>query len=302
MNTKLLQQLEQVEKLATSGRVARALHQPLRYLNAQAFLKFIYPKTHRGQFKKAFTFFGQPMELLLPAATDIYLTGGKTHDSEIRLARYMIRELKPGQVYVDIGAHFGYYTLLASKLVGDSGRVYAFEAAKNTYSVLEKNTAALPHVKAIHNAMSDKAEKITFYEFPVLYSEYNSMHIEQFENESWIKKYQPSKTEVQAVTLDSFTGQQQLQAHFIKIDVEGAEDKVIAGGREMFTKQAPVVVMEFLSESRLNKPHFAAMGVLKGLGYHTFAIDNKGGLVTVDDVEAYFKQQGMESDNIVFKK
>lgn len=302
MSTELMQQLQQVQRLATSGKAARALHHPLRYLNAMAFLKMVYPRTHRGVFKKATTFFGQTMELLLPAATDIYLTGGKTHDSEIRLAAYMIRTIKPGQVYIDIGAHFGYYTLLAAKLAGTGGKVYAFEAARNTFGVLNRNVSGQPHIKGIHNAVSDVNETISFYEFPVLYSEYNSMNVGQFENEAWISKYQPTQTEVKAVRLDDFIKKEQVIPVFIKIDVEGAEDKVIAGGLETFKTHSPIVVMEFLSQERLNGPHHKAAEMLKGLGYNTFIIDKDGNPEPVGNIGSYFAGNGIESDNIVFIK
>lgn len=302
MSTELMQQLQQVQRLATSGKVVRALHHPLRYLNAMAFLKMVYPRTHRGVFKKATTFFGQTMELLLPAATDIYLTGGKTHDSEIRLAAYMIRTIKPGQVYIDIGAHFGYYTLLAAKLAGANGKVYAFEAAKNTFGVLNANVSGLQHVKGIHNAVSDVNETISFYEFPVLYSEYNSMNVGQFENEAWISKYKPAKTEVKAIRLDDFINEEKANPAFIKIDVEGAEDKVIAGGMETFKMCAPVIVMEFLSAERLNGPHHKAVELLKGLGYSTYIINKEGNPEPVSNIGSYFAGNGIESDNIVFIK
>jgi len=302
MSTELMQQLQQVQRLATSGKAARALHHPIRYLNAMAFLKMVYPRTHKGVFKKATTFFGQPMELLLPAATDIYLTGGKTHDSEIRLAAFMINTIQPGQTYIDIGAHFGYYTLLAAKLTGSSGKVFAFEAAKNTFGVLNRNAAGLQQVKAMHNAVSDSSETISFYEFPVLYSEYNSMNVGQFENEAWINKYKPAKTEVKAVRLDDFVKQQQVVPSFIKIDVEGAEDKVIAGGLETFGKHAPVIVMEFLSAERLNAPHQAAANLLKELGYKTYIINKEGKQEVITDIGSYFAANDIESDNIVFIK
>ncbi len=298
----LIQQLQQVQRLATSGKAARALHHPLRYLNAMAYLKVIYPRTHKGVFKKATTFFGQKMELLLPAATDIYLTGGKTHDSEIRLAAFMIRTISKGQVYIDIGAHFGYYTLLAAKLTGENGKVYAFEAAQNTFGVLSRNVAMQPHIKAMHRAVSDKAETISFYEFPVLYSEFNSMHIRQFENEEWINKYRPVETKVEALRLDDFISGEQVTPAFVKIDVEGAEDKVIAGSVATLTKYSPVVVMEFLSEGRLNAPHHRAMNLLKETGYKTYIISEDGQALPVDDIGAYFADKGVESDNIVFIK
>ena len=47
--------------------------------------------------------------------------------------------LKKGDVFVDVGAHIGYFTLLASKIVGPVGRVYAFEPNTNNFKLLQKN-------------------------------------------------------------------------------------------------------------------------------------------------------------------
>src|SRR5690606_3346806 len=88
-------QLQKVEKLAKGGKITRLLHNPARYCYAMWLSKLLYPRTRKGSLKRALLFFGGEMQVLLPAATDIYLTGGKTHSSEIRLAKFMIANLKP---------------------------------------------------------------------------------------------------------------------------------------------------------------------------------------------------------------
>jgi len=294
--------LARVERLATAGKLQRLWHNPMRYMSSLAFAKLIYPRSRKALLKQVVTFFDTPMEVLLPAGLDIYLTGGKTHDSEIRLARYMLQHIQPGQTYIDVGAHFGYYTLLASKLVGNDGHVYAFEAANNTYEVLKHNVDKHKNIQALHNAVSDTEEVISFYEFPILYSEYNSMNIEQFQDEAWIAKYKPQKTDVRAVTLDLFTETIYQQPNFIKIDVEGAEDKVIHGCSALLQKHSPVVVMEFLSESRHNAVHFEALSILKQYNYQCHAIDKAGMTVEIGDVTQYLQTEKLESDNFVFLK
>jgi FkbM family methyltransferase len=298
----LLANLKRVEQLATIGKAGRLLHQPLRYLSSQTFLKFIYPYTRKGWTTNAKTFFGTNMQVFLPAGTDIYLTGGKTHDSEIRLARYMINYFRAGQTYFDIGAHFGYYTLLASALVGDEGKVYAFEAAQKTYSVLKHNVQTHKNIQALHNAVSDVEELISFYEFPILYSEYNSLNPEQFENEEWLKKNKPVKTEVRAVTLDLFTETLFQKPDYIKIDVEGAEDKVIQGCVELLKKYSPIVMMEYLSDSRTNSSHRKAAAIMYANGYAANAINSQGHAEIIDDIDMYMSEAGIDSDNIIFIK
>ena len=54
-----------------------------------------------------------------------------------KIANLLISILKPGMCFVDIGANFGYFSLVASKLVGDSGKVLAFEPMPNFYKRLE---------------------------------------------------------------------------------------------------------------------------------------------------------------------
>ncbi len=52
----------------------------------------------------------------------------------------LLKRLKPGQTFVDIGANIGYYTLLAARQVGPAGRVYAFEPDEENFKLLQKNT------------------------------------------------------------------------------------------------------------------------------------------------------------------
>ena len=47
--------------------------------------------------------------------------------------------VKPGEVVIDIGANVGYYTLIAARLVGETGRVYAFEPDPTNFAILDKN-------------------------------------------------------------------------------------------------------------------------------------------------------------------
>src|SRR5215831_5359470 len=86
--------LEKVEGLAKGSKAKRLLAHPPRYFYSVFYKKFIYPQTKKGLESTATTFFGAKMKVALPAAIDIYITGGKTHDSEIRLTRFLIKNLK----------------------------------------------------------------------------------------------------------------------------------------------------------------------------------------------------------------
>jgi len=302
MNTDMLHSLQRIEQLATASKLARLVEMPLRYAYAIGFRVLRYRFTKKGVSKRVMTFFGVPMTVVLPASTDIYLTGGKSHNSEIRLARFLIRQLKAGGAFTDIGAHFGYFSLLAARLVGSQGQVIAFEASTTTYAVLSDNVASMPTVQAYHNAVSNKQEKISFYEFPVLYNEYNSLDIEQFTTENWFQEFKPTKIDVCAVTLDDFFTSTARMPDVIKIDVEGAELKVIQGATELLRRTKPVVVLEYLAPKRHNEGHQHAVALLRELGYQAKYIASDGSLVSCPDLNAHLYVQRIDSDNFVFVK
>lgn len=299
----LLLQLQRVAFIAELSKVGRFFYAPFRYVYALSFWKLIYPLVKREVYKTVPVFFGNQMVIGLPAATDIFLTGGKSHESEIRLAKWMILQMQPGQNYLDIGAHYGYFSLLAAHLVGSEGQVKAFEPSTTTYKILQQNvTLNAANCVGIHQqAVSDQLGTLTFYEFPNLYSEYNSIDAAQFEGSQWFKEYTPQKVTVEATTLDAIC-QTSFVPNIIKIDVEGAEDKVIAGGATALKTHCPMVVMEFLSGSRTNNAHEIALRKMTQMGYKTYVIDKEGVMQLKENVMAYMEEHKIESDNIVFKK
>ncbi|MGY2132995.1 FkbM family methyltransferase [Hymenobacter sp. HD11105] len=302
MNTDLLHQLERVERLAQAPKLMRLLRAPARYLYAVGFRLLRYQATKKGIIKQADTFFGTPMTVVLPAGTDIYLTGGKSHDSEIRLARFLIQRLRPGSVFADVGAHFGYFSLLAARLVGPTGQVVAFEASATTHSVLAQNVANTAVVQANHCAVSDQQETISFYEFPILYNEFNSLDVTQFEGEEWFAEFKPTKISVPAVTLDDFFARAGRLPEVLKIDVEGAELKVIRGAAQLLTRASVAVVLEYLEPKRHNVGHQQAATLLRELGYQSHRIGREGQLVPCPDLDAYLQAEQIDSDNFVFVK
>ena len=298
----LFQKLAAAERLAQGSRWQRLLNAPGKYLFAMGFRELFYARSHRARPAQVTTFFGLPMQVMLPAGTDLYLLGAKSHDSEVRLARLLMRHLKPGDTFIDVGGHFGYFTLLASRLVGPAGRVVAFEASRNTYAVLVENVRQQPNVTAYHLALSDQHETISFFEFPVLYNEFNSMDVDQFRNEKWFAKFPPQRIDVPATRLDDVVERDNLQPTIIKIDVEGAELKVIRGAAGTLRHQRPLVVMEYLAPDRHNTAHRQAAALLNELGYASYAPAPDGQLDPCADLDAYLVQYDIESANFVFIK
>ena len=309
--------LKKVENLAHRTRFGRFAFAPHRYIYAQFIQQIWFPLTRRGVAAEAKTFFGTPLSMLLPSATDIYLTGGKTHDSEIRLAQFLLNTLGSPNAdtsklntthhtphtrnFIDIGAHIGYFTALAAHLVGENGKVVSVEAAKGTFQMLLKNVQKMPNVTPIHAAATaEDGQLLTFYEFPILYSEYNTMHVEQYENDRFFKKFKPEKVEVIGITVDSLVKQFNLVNPLIKIDAEGAEAEVVAGIAQTMREQSPIIIIEYLRDR--NTSHKAAFDLLINANFLPFSIENGGILRGIESATAYFERTGLDSDNFVFIK
>jgi FkbM family methyltransferase len=293
----LLAKLGHSEKLAKSSVFVRWLHQPLKYPFGLAVSKWLFPAFHLSVKAKARTFFGTDMYVQLPAGLDIYLTHAKSHDSEIRLAKWMIRHLQSGQVFIDAGAHYGYFSLLADTL---GCQVHAFEPTPATFALLKKNTPA-GRVNTIQAGLSDCNDVVIFYSFKGSLSEYNSLIADQYMQRDWFKKEDCMEEHIQVLKLDEFCQEKKIIPDCIKIDVEGAEDKVIRGADYLLRDNQPAIIMEY-HPGNPNGPHAFAASMLHEKGYSAHIIGMDGMQFQCGDIEEYFRQTSIDSDNLLFLK
>jgi FkbM family methyltransferase len=292
----------QLEKFAQSSRFFRFVKNPYKYTYAILYRLVIYPVLKRENQVDCITFFGSKMYISLPSGTDIFLAGGKTHDSEIRLTKFLLQILKDGNTFIDIGSHFGYFSLLAAKMVGEEGKVVSLEASSSTYTVLRKNTLDKSPIKSYNLAAAKEDGYLTFYEFPNLYSEYNTGNAEQYNKEAWYTTNLPQEIKIKSVNLDNFFRENELSPDIIKIDVEGGEYSVLLGLSNTLAELSPIIIMEYLSDFGKNLPHREALDFMKSMGYLSYIITGEGKLTLVENMALYFNEIGLDSDNIVFCK
>ncbi len=136
-------------------------------------------------------------------------------------SKRFINSVKQGDVVLDIGANIGYYSILASKLVGKKGKVYAFEPDPQNIKLLYKNIKLnnCRNITVIEAALGSKKGKLDL--------------IQDLSNpgESKLsKKNIANSVKVKVLTLDQFVKTEKIKKiDLIKIDVEGAEPDVLKG-------------------------------------------------------------------------
>jgi FkbM family methyltransferase len=300
-NNILINSLASVERIAKKNKINRMINNPVKYIFSIMYRDFIYPFRKKEIVIKTKLFNGSPIIIALPASTDIFLTGGKSHISEIRLAKYQIKNLHSDSTFIDVGAHYGYFSLIASDIVKD-GKVYSFEPSSKSFNILKRNVSSITNVTIFNKAVSQGNTPIAFYEFDNLHSEYNSTQISQFENEDWFKAIKPNMQKIDSISLSTFCTDNSIYPDIIKIDVEGFENEVIKGAENLLTssKKKPIVILEYLEPKRGNAAHKEAFSLLSRWGYSSNIISDSGDLIPENDIDGYLLKHSLESDNIVF--
>ena len=141
---------------------------------------------------------------------------------------YLTNTLTKGDIFVDIGANIGLFSLIASKIVGIEGKVICFEPAPLTYSRLNENLKLnkLQNIDSRNIGLSDKKGELTFYVSTNGYDAWNSFAPSQ-DNKL------ESSIQVPVSTLDrELLNINKSKIKLVKIDVEGWEKFVITGGNK----------------------------------------------------------------------
>jgi FkbM family methyltransferase len=236
---------------------------------------------------------------LLPAGTDCYLTGGRADDAELRLTNYLLQNLKKGDVFFDIGAHFGFYSCLA---IQSGATVHAFEPSPLSFEILKANSAGRAGMQVHPFIVGDTDAEKPFFSFEPKYSEYDTTAPAQYEEQSWYRKAIKQLNHFRCTTLDRFVREFTASPDLIKIDTEGSEAAVISGATELLNENNPVIILEYLAEKRGNASHRKALELLAALGYNANTIREDGTLEKCDDPEKYLEKAGRDSENLVLKK
>lgn len=206
-----------------------------------------------------------------------WIAGSSTHGCwlgsyEYEKRRVFEKTVTQGSVVFDVGAHVGFYTLLASVLVGPQGKVFAFEPLPSNLFYLKEHLRinAMTNVTVIEAAVSDCTGTASFDEGPS-----NSMG----------RISSQGNVQVKTVSLDELISRGEFPApDYIKIDVEGDEMLVLMGASSMLVNTHPTL---FLA-AHGHDLHQQCWQLLSFMGYELQAIGCKS-VEQFDEIFAYRK-------------
>ena len=239
-NHQILANLRLCVKKNEGNALRRVLKQPNRLLSSK-WLEKKCLSTNQTQKIKASLFWGDEMIVVFPEIVSCFLYRYGFFEPD--LTKLVITQLKPGDTFFDIGTHFGYYSLLASKLVGNNGRVHGFEPTMGTYEVVALNTETKNNIKLNNIAAWSTEETLTFTDYGVQWAAFNSLYGAKLP-EAEVAKMSPFEYEIEAISIDKYIESTGARPNFIKIDAENAEYDILQGMQSTLANIRPIITME----------------------------------------------------------
>lgn len=184
----------------------------------------------------------------LPTGLEILLPPDNSFTSEVILTdanvdwgaeAEMARHLDAKGVFIDVGAHIGYYSLYMRPLVRE---VHAFEPDSRTLRHLRNNLDRHPGMHVHAEAVSDRPGKASFT---------LDRHAELSRMEATTPGAEGNRTEVTVVSLDEFAEPAHLAVTGIKIDVEGNDYLVLQGANRLVDRCQPLILTEAVADDDL---------------------------------------------------
>jgi FkbM family methyltransferase len=222
-------------------------------------------------------------------ANDIVLLHLREGSFESSEQAFLWSFLREGDTFLDIGAHCGLFSALASQIIGEKGRILACEPNPDILPFLMANTQR-DRVDVHAMALSDVSGEATLSQGDSSESALSSIAYELATT-----KHSTVKTQ----TLDNFLSTSGVgQVALAKIDVEGSELKLFQGARQTLQKKAVLAFMVEFTEENMRKSGYSALqlsGQLIEYGYQPYKL-----AASVADIIPFELNDSIEYENVLF--
>jgi FkbM family methyltransferase len=208
---------------------------------------------------------------------------------EPEVAWVMMRALRPGDKAVDVGACVGFFTLLAAHLVGPTGEVVAVEPGNDNLEKLKQNLALnsllaahgsakpVSNVSIVEQPLFARAERVKFWHNTDSSGGHALWNPALWEGNTKTREMTKGWIEQDATTLNRISPS---PLRLIKIDVEGAEERVLQGGNNVLAVQHPPFIIAEMNQFGLQQMMCSPDSLrayMRVHGYDTFMLYPDGG-------------------------
>ena len=238
----------------------------------QSILCFFLEKLNLSLPYKIKTFWGKRMNVILPEVISCDLRRfGFIEDS---VASFIINNCSKGNTVIDVGSHFGFFSLLMSEVVGIEGNVHCFEPTPSTFSILKRNVSNMKNVFINQKAVLDEEIEIQLNDYGLASSAFNSVNNSREKKRSY--KINQSQISVKTIRLDDYVLSNKLRPTLIKIDAESSEYRVLKGMDYILNKIRPNLCIELgdLSVDDVKSSREIINFLTERYGYKPYEISN----------------------------
>ena len=181
--------------------------------------------------------------------------------------------VKPGDVCLDVGANFGWYTTLFQARTGDRGAVHSFEPVPATFRELRRNYELIgsPANVSINNvALGDKTGTVSLNVFDGLPTGHASLSSQG--------RSDASVFECPMITLDSYLEDRGIErVDFLKVDIEGAEMMFLNGAKKLFEQEVPPIFLMEMARQQTSNFDYLPNDLIEFIGangdYNFYAVN-----------------------------
>lgn len=267
------------------SRLKRLLKDPLRTLPSYILQAIAYQHPFKVRKK---TLWGVPMTYYLPEGYAIYYYGF----FEANLTNFFINFLREDDVFFDVGAHVGYYTMLARELVGETGSVHSFEPTPRTFRSLVENTKDFKNVRTNNAAVFNEETEIEFADYGPKYSAFNSYKKRTGADMEFLGE--PKVVSAKTISLDNYCKEGSIRPTLVKIDAEGAEYMILQAMTNIIADIKPIITIEVAGGEEWQDNCVKSIELLQSNGYESFEPTLEGQLKT------HHPQATYSYENLIF--
>ncbi|MCX6716963.1 MAG: FkbM family methyltransferase [Candidatus Taylorbacteria bacterium] len=267
------------------SRIKRIIKAPFKTIPHFIIIAIAYIHPFKITYK---TLWGDKMRFYLPEGNAIRYYGF----FEANLTNFFINFFKEGDIFIDIGAHVGFYSKLVSKLVSERGKVHSFEPTPRTFESLKENLSPNKNATLNNNAVLNEEKEIEFADYGPKYSAFNSFKERKSKEMGFLSS--PEIIRVKSINLDKYCASKNINPTLIKIDAEGAEYLILGGMTKILEVNKPVVTIEVAGEDEWKDNCKKSIEILESKKYLPFEITLEGYL------KKHKRQNTYLYDNLVF--